>query len=110
MLPWTEIIPKAYFGLDGGACAERRYVNAYTTGLKQTDVATMESWIADLHAFSSKYLDIRNNFVIHRWPQQAVLAVPDDETTYPYRDLKIHMYVFPSLAVPSSSSISNYRK
>lgn len=115
MVQWPEVIPKAYFGLDGGACADRRYINAYTTGLKQTDVATLETFLADLLAFSSRYLDIRNNFVIHRWPQQAVLAVQDGATVYPYRDLKMHMYLFPIptkihvltlLSRPSPSSIS----
>ena len=90
MVNWTGVWADAYFGLDATGCAKRNYVNAYSEGLIQTDPSALQSFFTDLSAFSVAHPDIHANFVIHRFPTQAVLAVPDDATAYPYRDIKMH--------------------
>jgi hypothetical protein len=91
MVPWTNVINSSYFGLDGGACNYGQYVNAYTLGAKQTNVTTLSNFLRSYLNYALQNPTVRPSFVIHRWPQQAVLAVPDDETAYPYRDLKMHL-------------------
>jgi len=92
MVNWTGVFADAYFGLDTTGCVKGQYVNAYTEALKQTDVDTLESFFADLSDFSAtNFPSIRASLVIHRFPTQAVLAVPDNDTVYPYRDIKMHV-------------------
>lgn len=95
MVPWTEVISTSYFGFDSRACAPGQHVNVYSMGLKQTEVSTFETFLANLLDFSNQQQDIHAVFVIHRWPTQAVLEVPDRETAYPHRQLKMHVYVKP---------------
>ncbi|KAI9879288.1 MAG: hypothetical protein M1830_009018 [Pleopsidium flavum] len=91
MVPWSEVISTSYFGFDSTACVDGQYVNAYSIGLKCTEVSTFESFFAELSDFSRQHPNIHSNLVIHRFPTQAVLAVPDSETAYPHRQLKMHV-------------------
>ena len=91
MVAWKDIDSTGYFGMDAGACNKGQYVNAYSVGLKQTDVPTLLSFFGDLSQRNQQYPNIRTSFVIHRWPQQKVLAVNDDDTAYPYREIKAHV-------------------
>jgi len=92
MVSWTNITSSSYFGFDKGACVKGQYVNPYTVGAKQTDVATLSSFTNDLLNFQIQNPDVSVNFVTHRFPNQAVLAVPDFATAYPNRDLQTHLY------------------
>ena len=97
MLPSTGVLADAYFGLDKTGCVDGQYINAYTMGLKQTTPATFESFFADLSTFNAEHAtDVHVGYTVHRWSQQAVLAVPDGDTAYPWRQLKMHMFVHPS--------------
>ena len=96
MVAWNRISNALYFGAPSTACLENLYLNVAGQGLRQTDVATYESFLADFTNFYRQHPEIRGSFVSQRFPNQAVLRVPDDETAYPYRDIKTHLYVPPS--------------
>jgi hypothetical protein len=92
-VPWNRVTSTSYFRLDEKACKKGQYINMYSIGRNRTDVSIYESFFDDLTDFYSENPDILTFFVIHRFPTQAVLAVPDEETAYPHRHLKMHMYV-----------------
>lgn len=91
MVSWNNITNAMYFGLGTGACAKGTYTNPYTLGAKQTDVTTLASFTTDLFNFQLQNPSISVLFVTHRFPTQAVLAVPDDATAYPNRVLQAHL-------------------
>ena len=93
MVPWNELYAALFFGADASACEDRQYLNSAGQGLRQTDVATWEVFFGAMTDFLRQYKEITGAFVASRFPNQAVLAVPDEETAYPYRDIKTHLYV-----------------
>ena len=93
MVPWNKLYTAVFFGTDVTSCLSNHHLNSAGQGLKQTDVATFESFFTDFTDFYRQHLEINGAFVATRYPNQAVLAVPDEETAYPYRDIKTHLYV-----------------
>ena len=93
MQPWNKLYAALFFGVDSTACKDNQYLSAAGQGLKQTDVAAYETFFGDMTNFLRQHKEIAGSFVATRFPNQAVLAVPDDETAYPYRDIKTHLYV-----------------
>ncbi len=93
MVPWNKLYAALIFGEDATACEENQYLNSAGQGLKQTDVATWETFFGAMTDFLRQYKEISGSLVATRFPNQAVLAVPDEETAYPNRDIKTHLYV-----------------
>lgn len=95
MVPWNKLYAALFYGTDVTSCLNNQHVNSGGQGLRQTDVATYESFFADLTDFYRQNPEIGGAFIASRFPNQAVLAIPDEETAYPYRDIKTHLYVTP---------------
>lgn len=103
MVPWNRLYAALFFAAPSTACLENQYLNIAGQGLRQTDVSTYESFFADVATFYRQHPEINGTFVASRFPNQAVLAVPDEETAYPYRDIKMHLYVNPFYIIPGSN-------
>ena len=93
MVPWNLLYASLFFGTDSTSCEDNLHLNSAGQGLRQTDVATWETFFADLTDFLRRHPEIDGSCVASRFPNQAVLAVPDEDTAYPYRDIKTHLYV-----------------
>jgi fumiquinazoline A oxidase len=92
VVPWTRVFETSYFGInDTKACGRLQHVNMYSIGATETSPATLSAAVAELELFSRSNKDITSTFMIHRFPTQAVLAVPDDASAYPHRHIKMHM-------------------
>ncbi|KAL9639040.1 MAG: hypothetical protein Q9164_001175 [Protoblastenia rupestris] len=91
MVPWNKLYATLFFAVDSTACKKNQYLSAAGQGLRRTDVATFETFFGDMTRFLRRHKEIRGSFVATRFPNQAVLAVPDEETAYPYRDIKTHL-------------------
>lgn len=94
-VPWNILYASLFFGTDSTACQGNQHLNSAGQGVKQTDVATFESFFADFVDFYRQYPKIAGATVISRFPNNAPVAVPDEDTAYAYRDIKTHLYVFP---------------
>ncbi|SLM38091.1 fad binding domain protein [Lasallia pustulata] len=105
MVPWNKLYTAVFFGTDVTSCLSNHHLNSAGQGLKQTDVATFESFFTDFTDFYRQHLEINGAFVATRYPNQAVLAVPDEETAYPYRDIKTHLF-FENI-YPNNSTLDN---
>ncbi|KAH8799826.1 hypothetical protein F5884DRAFT_848014 [Xylogone sp. PMI_703] len=101
VVPWNELISKSFFGLDSTACQTGQYINMYSIGLKETEATTFESYFNSLWEFSRQHPDIHSVFVTHRFPTQAVQAIPDGETAFPHRQVKMHVQLESAYANPA---------
>ena len=90
-VPWNKLIQTSFFGLDSTACQTDQYINMYSIGLKHAHSSTFVSYFNDIDDFSRRNPDIHSVFVVHRFPTQAVQAVPDETTAYPHREVKMHV-------------------
>ncbi len=90
-VPWNKLIETSFFGMDSTACQTGQYINMYSIGLKHADASTFVSYFNDMDAFSRSNPDIHTVFVTHRFPTQAVVAVADEATAYPHREVKMHV-------------------
>ncbi|RYO90879.1 hypothetical protein DL766_001620 [Monosporascus sp. MC13-8B] len=89
---WPDVFSTSYFGIkDTKACSRNQNVNMRSIGAKRTDP---EAWVAFLHElenFSRAHPDVTAAMVIHRFATQKVLGVPDGDSAYPHRQLKMHI-------------------
>lgn len=99
MVPWAGINRAAFFGrADSSVCqgpgADNLPLNMYGLGLKQTDPATFSAYYAQLADFYRANPPLQSIMtLVQRFPTQAVLAVPDDSTSYGNRAISTHLYV-----------------
>lgn len=91
---WPNVFRSSYFGIeDTKACSRNQHVNMRSVGARQTDPDTILAFLDKLESFSEANPDLTASLVIHRFATQKVLSVPDQESSYPHRGLKMHMYV-----------------
>jgi len=91
MVPWNELYAALFFGKDSTMCLRNQHLYTAGQGLKQTDVATFDSYFDDMTQFFRQNSEISGALVFSRFPNDAVMAVPNDDTAYQYRDIKTHL-------------------
>lgn len=101
MVPWNKIFYNVVFGPGNRVCSYNNYISLYTIGLKNNNVNTYTSMFADVAAFNKANPGYRGQLTIARFPTQAVLAVPDSATAFPWRKSKTNVYAFPVSVKPS---------
>lgn len=74
-----------------GACDAGYRRNVFTIGLRKTDPTTYERTLSDLTEFYETYPDYSGSFAIQRYSNEAMLQVPDESTSYPWRDIGAYM-------------------
>ncbi|KAI9872699.1 MAG: hypothetical protein M1830_001294, partial [Pleopsidium flavum] len=97
MVPYSGLNRATFFGHgDSGVCqgagAENLPLNLYGLGLKQTDPATFSAYYAQLADFYRANPPLQAIMtLIQRFGTQAVLAVPDNSTSYGNRAISTHL-------------------
>ncbi|KAL4997559.1 FAD-binding domain-containing protein [Aspergillus recurvatus] len=95
IVPWTQLQRTAFFGQgntsDPTECIPGQWSDGYSIGLKQTDVPTLVSFFNSLHEFYSQHPSLNGIVLIERYPNAVTLSVPDGETAYPHREIKIQV-------------------
>lgn len=66
------------------------------------------TFLGQLEKFTIENPDVQTAMMIHRFATDKVLNV-SDETSYPHRELKMHMYVAFSVFAGLSSGLLNVR-
>ncbi|KAI2621292.1 hypothetical protein GGR54DRAFT_96717 [Hypoxylon sp. NC1633] len=74
-----------------GVCNRGNRHNAYTVGLRKTNVAALQDTVGDLTKFFKTHPDYHGSFAIQRYSSEATLRVPDNETAYPWRDISSYL-------------------
>lgn len=92
VVPWNRLSDVATFGIANYACHKGILESIYSLALKNIDPATFASVFELLTKFYLENPPARgSNFFYEVLSNEAVLAVPNDATAYPYRDTRAQM-------------------
>ena len=96
-IPWSELTQTAFFEAEGSLpnpCIKGLHQNVYGGSIRTYDIPTFQNWVAELDIFYSNYPNARGSiWFIEQFATQAVKAVSDEATAYPWRDITAHLYV-----------------
>lgn len=97
-IPWNRLITTAGFGLDAAFCVNGGIHSMYGLGIKTIDVTTHVSVFDQMADFYATTPAARGSTLeMEYFPTQAVVAVPQDATAYPWRGFLANMYVVRAL-------------
>lgn len=92
VLPWNHLLGAASFGSDQQTCQKGGTHSIYSVGLKQFNIDTFTSIFKELSDFYMTHPAATGSTIgIEYFPNQAVLAVPNEATAYPWRSIQIQM-------------------
>ncbi|RWA14451.1 hypothetical protein EKO27_g629 [Xylaria grammica] len=91
-VPWPAVFATSYFGIeDTKACSRNQHVNMRSVGARSTNPQIWLQFLQEMKSFGRSHRDIEASLVIHRFATQQVLQVPDEDSAYPHRHLKMHI-------------------
>jgi len=86
-VPWSQEIATAGGGFDTGLCQKNVSRNFYSANLRNLSGSTFQATFEKMDNFFKAYPDARGTSIdLETFPNQAMAAVPDDATAYPFRD------------------------
>ncbi|KAE8146574.1 hypothetical protein BDV25DRAFT_162207 [Aspergillus avenaceus] len=91
-VPLPKLYSALFFANTGVACTKNNHLFSGGAAVREIDVDTFVEYTNRFASFWPQYPGVSPALVISRFPNDAVVAVPDDETAYPYRDIKTHLY------------------
>jgi hypothetical protein len=92
---WRDVFATSYFGIpDTKACGRNQHVNMRSVGAQHTDPDALVDFLGQLERFTAAHPDVQTAMMIHRFATDGALTVPDEDSVYPHRSLKLHMWVF----------------
>nr|UOS85806.1 FAD-linked oxidoreductase [Hypoxylon rubiginosum] len=74
-----------------GACDRGGRHNGYTLGMKKTDPDTMEEIMQEMNDFYETHPNYNGSVSIQRYSNEAAMKVPDNDTSYPWRDINSYL-------------------
>ena len=92
VVPWNKLVVTAALGANAIICPKNQSHNTHWATLRQLSGPTFQSSFEQVDAFYKKYPTARATSInLETFPNQAMLAVPDDDSAYPWRDALGHM-------------------
>lgn len=93
---WSDVFATSYFGIpDTKACGRNQHVNMRSVGARRTAPETLVKFLDQLSKFTKTNPSVQTAMMIHRFANDRVLeAGKTDKSSYPHRDVSMHMYVF----------------
>lgn len=85
-LPQNELFPPVF-----GSCDPNQHINMHTVAVKQIDPPALETVYNTLYRLWNEHPGFQGRLLIQRFPNNAVAAVDDDKTAYPWRDAIAYM-------------------
>ncbi|GAP88228.1 putative FAD-binding domain-containing protein [Rosellinia necatrix] len=94
-IPWNKLLDTAASGFGAnGDCVRNQYRNTYSSNLKTVSGASMQRTFTRLQKWYADYPNGRGTATnLEVFPNDAVAAVRDDSTAYPWRDAQAFMVV-----------------
>ncbi|PSR81481.1 hypothetical protein BD289DRAFT_439006 [Coniella lustricola] len=77
--------------LSATACTDGERHNDYTLGFNQTDVLTYTEVFGTWADFAAANPNYAGQLTFQRYSNEAMLQVPSNETSYPWRDIKTYL-------------------
>ena len=95
-VPWSREIATAGGGFDIGLCQKNISRNFYSANLRNLSSSTFQATFEKMAKFFDTYPTARATSIdLETFPNQAMAAIPDDATAYPFRDALGYMQVVP---------------
>lgn len=86
-VPWSDEIATAAEGINAALCQKNLSRNPYSANLRNLSSSTFQTTFEKMVQFFDDYPNARSTAIdIETFPNQAMVAVPDDATAYPWRD------------------------
>ncbi|KAL4930344.1 FAD-binding oxidoreductase [Aspergillus undulatus] len=93
-IPWNHLAAVAAFGSDAAICAPGKTVSIYGVNLRQRDPEAWTSAFVSMAELYENYPAARGSVVVFEiWSNQAVRAIPDEDTAYPWRDADTYVMI-----------------
>lgn len=93
VVPWSRLLATHGFGFDAAVNAKNIVRAIYGSNIRQLSASTYEKVFANMEAFYAAHADARASLVeLEISSNQATVAVPHDQTAYPWRDVQGYMY------------------
>lgn len=87
VVPWNRLIATGAGGFDTLICQKGVSRNIYSANLRTHSASTYQASFEKIARFFDTYPEARGTAItIETLPNQAMAAVPDDATAYPWRD------------------------
>ena len=94
VVPWNKLVSTAGFGLNADFCVKGSIYSMYGISATKVDAATyIDAFNELVHLWATVPAAIFSTIELEFFPNQAVVAVPDSATAYPWRSTQIQMYV-----------------
>lgn len=92
-VPWNKLIDTVGFGFTGPAiCKRGKRRSQWVVGVEKIDVDTYTQAASIFQDMITRYpATVDSSIDVQLLPTQGILAVPDDETAYPWRKLIAHV-------------------
>lgn len=92
VVPWNKLVSTAAGGADALICPKNVSHNTWWANLRSLPASTFQASFDELNNFYKQYPEARGTTInAETFPNQAMAAVPDDDSAYPWRDALGHM-------------------
>lgn len=87
-LAWNKLASDSMFQIGDAICIDGGLSHVYGFNLKAFDVLTMATSLKKMADFYDANPSARGSIILlESWPNQAVAAIPNNATAYPWRDV-----------------------
>ncbi|KAL8666834.1 MAG: hypothetical protein Q9202_001074 [Teloschistes flavicans] len=94
VVPWNKLVSTAAGGVDTLLCQKNLSHNTYWANLRNLSASTFQATFEKMDSFFQKYPEVRGSSInLETFPNQAMAAVPDDASAYPWRDALGHIQI-----------------
>ncbi|KAL2788811.1 hypothetical protein BJX66DRAFT_326833 [Aspergillus keveii] len=106
-VPWNRLTTSAGFGTDAQTCAKGSIHDIHGVNIRDRDAETLREVFELLNTFYAEYPAGRGVGVgLEGWSNEAVVAVPDEETAFPWRDTQIYTLI-QAIWTPGNTATQN---
>ncbi|KAL8988161.1 MAG: hypothetical protein Q9177_002723 [Variospora cf. flavescens] len=94
VVPWNKLVSTAAGGADALICPKNVSHNTWWANLRSLPSSTFQASFDELNNFYKQYPEARGTTInAETFPNQAMAAVPDDDSAYPWRDALGHIQI-----------------
>ncbi|RBR19352.1 hypothetical protein FVER53590_08427 [Fusarium verticillioides] len=95
VLPWNRLVENTFAGAAVTVCEPNTNRNLYTLSMKNYSASTWEAVASKLVTFYARFPHARSSSLLYEFfPNQAMTAIPLEDTAFPRRDTTAYMYVY----------------
>ncbi|KAF5688765.1 6-hydroxy-D-nicotine oxidase [Fusarium denticulatum] len=103
ILPWNRLVENTFAGAAVTVCEPNTNRNLYTLSMKNYSASTWEAVASKLATLYARYPQARSSSLLYEFfPNQAMAAIPLDETAFPRRDATAYINLILTSSVHNS--------